>query len=447
MADARSFGTKSIWDAVNVDIVELVPNSASTSVKSAWDSVSSTASTLLPAVVHARSGSLVSHSRASSRGGSVISSRASSRCNSGTSSSAESDGFPRSGSTRGHSKKSASRFSSGSSCASDHSVLPGDDFDRFACDENVSGATLPPPPPPFSNKLPILSGKAWQDATEVSQDPDDVFDEDFFWQKRKCFKAKRSATDDDLFSDPFAGMDDTGMPSSLKFGRSQTEPAPPPGPDDNGVPALMPKQEARQLPSMEQVALPQGPRLGQNGKSFKATRSATDHDLFSDPFAGMDDTGMPSSLKFSRSQTEPASFPGRDYNGVPSLMPKEKPRQLPSMGQVALPQGPRHERHAPRPQPQLAAATSDDAARGRMLQEAEEAEEEAEEEQPALARAVTTPPRGLIAPEEPQGPRPANRRPAQAKTASVRLAIAGGEKPEEPMASNGHGGTSTKVSL
>jgi len=377
MADARSFGTKSIWDAVNVDIVENTQTCASTSVKSAWDPVSATASTL-PALVHARKGSLSSRSRASSRGSSVISSRASSRCSSVTSSLAESDGFPLSGSTRGHSKLSASRFSSSSSCASDQnskksanwfssssscagdqSVLPGDDFDRFACDENVSGATLPPPPPPLSNKLPSLSGKAWQDATEVKQDPHDVFDEEFSRKDAKYFNATRSATDDDLFSDPFAGMDNTGMPSSLRFGRCQTEPGSPSGPD---------------------------------------------------------------------------------YNGVPSL----RPRQLPSMEQVTLPQGPRPGRHAPRPKPQLAAASSAAAAHGRIL---EEAEEEAEEEKPALARAATTLPGGCLVPEEPQGPRPANRRPAQAKTASVRLAIAGGEKPEEPMASGGHGGTSTRMSL
>mmetsp|Transcript_164345 Transcript_164345/g.527065 ORF Transcript_164345/g.527065 Transcript_164345/m.527065 type:complete len:117 (-) Transcript_164345:154-504(-) len=116
------------------------------------------------------------------------------------------------------------------------------------------------------------------------------------------------------------------------------------------------------------------------------------------------------------------------------------------MEQVALPQCPRSRRHALRPKPQLVVASSADTADGRML---EEAEQEAEEEQLTLALAITmpTPPGGFLVPGEPQGPRPANRRPAQTKTVAVRSKTAGGEKPEEPMASGGHGGSSRIVSL
>mmetsp|Transcript_59307 Transcript_59307/g.193437 ORF Transcript_59307/g.193437 Transcript_59307/m.193437 type:complete len:193 (-) Transcript_59307:160-738(-) len=159
--------------------------------------------------------------------------------------------------------------------------------------------------------------------------------------------------------------------------------------------------------------------------SLNITRSQSDDDLFSDPFAGVHDTG------------------------IQSFIPNEKTtsgRHLPPMKHVAPARGPAREHRAPRHNLQLdaaAASFSGDGARGLPLEKEDEDEWFATPSPPSLDTSVV--PGGV--PQEPKGARPTNRRPAHSKTAATRAATSGVEPPEEQMASGGHGRTLMRMSL
>mmetsp|Transcript_153330 Transcript_153330/g.491648 ORF Transcript_153330/g.491648 Transcript_153330/m.491648 type:complete len:333 (-) Transcript_153330:495-1493(-) len=127
--------------------------------------------------------------------------------------------------------------------------------------------------------------------------------------------------------------------------------------------------------------------------SKSSTHSRTDDELFS-PCGGFDDAV------------------------IPSWIPNEKAitgRRLPPMEQVVTPLGPPQHR-ARRPVPMLVDAACRRAL-GQELEEDEDEERIRKSPPPALAAAVAG---SRLVPEEPKGPRPANRRLAHTKTAAAR---------------------------
>jgi len=153
--------------------------------------------------------------------------------------------------------------------------------------------------------------------------------------------------------------------------------------------------------------------------AMRSQRNAVE--FLSDPVADLADTKIPSSTRSEKTTVG---------------------RYLPPM-EHAIPRGPAPEHRGPRYAKQLAAASCVDRACDLLRTEVEDDEWVTKRLPPELAAA----PGGWLAPAEPKGHRPVNRRPPQKMIGAVRPVSMGGGTPEEQMASCGHGNSSTRVLL
>mmetsp|Transcript_65000 Transcript_65000/g.210548 ORF Transcript_65000/g.210548 Transcript_65000/m.210548 type:complete len:504 (-) Transcript_65000:212-1723(-) len=422
MEDSRLFGDKrSAWDLIHVD--DDIPQYSSTESKSTWSPIGVSSSTL-PPMMHGLGGlpqlqpgsSLANRSLARTHCSSITSSRGSSSA-SATEGRGRGLGSVRSNSSAGQRLPKPSKvierdwFSSTSSRGSCLSSSLADDFDLVAREEGVpasSQASPPPPRAPFA-KMPSGVGRAWQEAAADTHNlGNDTLDDDFLLKKGKAsLNAMGSHADEARFSDPFAGI--VSNPFT--------------GPDDPDILSCLRNERAtsgRHLPPMEQVAPAR--RLRREHRAPRPNLQVGTEAASS----SVDEACGPPLEKKDEVEWVVKPHVDRPANRRPARTKTVATR--PAIAGAESPE----DRMASGGSDNAAASTSGDGACGPELEKEDEDEWFAKPPPPA--------------PQEPKGPRPAKRRPAQLTAASC-LAIPGEETSEEPMASGGCGSASMRMSL